>query len=89
MKQDYNLAQYMSKNQNQILIYSNRGLKNNIEIFLPNLYMCLGNYFKKGNYEMINERAKKLYSQMGLMLIQNLVLKAERIEACGGLIKLK
>ena len=60
----------MGKNQNQMLIYSNRGLKNNIEICLPNLYMCLDNYSKKENYEMIDERAKTLYSQRGECLFK-------------------
>ena len=54
--------------------------------------MCLSKHFKKEDYESINESGRCLYKSnvlKGEIVIKNCVLKAERIEAQDGLMRLK
>ena len=54
--------------------------------------MCLSKHFKKEDYENINESGRCLYKSnvlKGEIVIKNCVLKAERIEAQDGLMRLK
>ena len=83
----------MIENCNQNVDLLNFRSKNNVEICLPILCMCLSKHFKKEDYVKINEMGGNIYSKVvfwkGQILIQNCVLKAERIEAHGGLMRLK
>ena len=82
----------MIENRNQNIDLFKSKSENNIEICLPILYRCWGKHFKKEDYEKIKER-RNVYSKVvfwkGQILVWNCVLKAERIEVQGGLMRLK
>ena len=68
IKIEFNKAQNMIENRNQNIDLSKFRPENNVEMCLPILYMCMSKYFKKEDYEKINERGnviQKLYSERG------------------------
>ena len=87
-----NRAQNMIETHNQTIDLLKFRSENNVEICLPILYMCLSKQFKKEDYERLT-KGGNVYSKVvfwkGQILIKNCVLKAERIEAQGGLMSLK